>query len=397
MYAQPCVQPRPNETEHGVVIPDAGAGKSPKTKKRKPNPAPKLGDVDPKYAEALQNANGDGVVLNVVHAAELFKAGAKAGDVRSLYELGLMLAHGVGVKRDVDKASKLLKKCAKQGIVEANAALAEILSPEEGYKYLKVAVDADDLNGHRLLVRELAVHGEIHWKFSDGFESVMYLLENEFRPLDGHYSRMIQRAITEKRSEALEFLAQVKEAAKTDKVAQYLIGVLALSEIVKEPHDVYLIKSFMQGYRPAFDMFCENQVPITKDIQKAKDNGPCAIICGNEKLKRGREKDGIALWKKAAETCVWAPDSQSLEKAIKAVKIGTVDKKDIVKLLQIYADNGSGYAQERLGELLVLGKYVDKDEVKGLYYLKMAFDNRNYRMLEPKFLKKHCKGFFCIE
>lgn len=372
-----------------VVIPHGG--KPLKRIKGKKEPRK---EVSAKCAEALKNAQGDGMMVNVTRAAELFAECAREGDTRAQYELGLMFAHGVGVERDLEKAREWFKKCSKQGMIEADAAMAELFQGEE---YLKRAVAGNDLNGRRLLVRELCMNGEGRWTFCDGFKSVIYLLENEFRPFDGHYTHLVSRAITESRAKALEFLASVKEEAKSDPVAQYLIGILALGEIVDEPYDVFLIRSFMGGYRPAFDTFCENQIPITKEIQKAKDSGPCMIIAGNEKLKRGREKDAITLWKKATEKCDWAPDSRSLDKAIRAVSIGTVEKKDIVKLMTFYADHGSGYAREKLGQWLVLGEFTQKDEIKGLNYLKMAFDDRNYRMLEPEFLKEHCSGFNAIE
>ena len=79
------------------------------------------------------------------------------------------------------------------------------------------------------------------------------------------------------------------------------------------------------------------------------------------------------------------------------MNISTVNKKDMIKLLERYADNGSGFAREIMGQLLIEGKHMKTNQMRGLRYLKMAFDDPSYRMVNTTFLKQNIPGFYGLE
>jgi hypothetical protein len=93
-------------------------------------------------------------------------------------------------------------------------------------------------------------------------------------------------------------------------------------------------------------------------------------------------------------TCGWGPGKVVLDLLLRDVEAGKADRKEAMALLEFWADNENACAREVFGQLLVVGRIVEKNVSRGLCYLKMAFDTPGYAMKDMTFFRNKCPGFY---
>jgi TPR repeat protein len=99
--------------------------------------AVKQGNPEAQYRLGMMYANGEGMELDHVRAAELLLAAAKQGHTGAQTTLGWLYANGYGVPQDDERALTWYRRAAELGDVKAQYTLATV------YRFGQLGVDKD--------------------------------------------------------------------------------------------------------------------------------------------------------------------------------------------------------------------------------------------------------------
>ncbi|OHT16715.1 hypothetical protein TRFO_12974 [Tritrichomonas foetus] len=387
-----------SDVSHSLAIPGGRLlGNTILDRKRKLNGK----SPDQIFEEATHNEKGDTVYLNIIRSAKLYKEAADFGNVEAQYMLGMKFLKGIGVRQDITESFKYFQKCSQNGKAAGTSRLAQISmnyfeDETNSLKYLKEALKGNDLYANFLAVKSF-VDGKKWFSLEEAIVSFRFCIRREFLQFSQVFLDFAQNA-------PKKFIETLDEDSKKDPSALFFIGILLFKSVIdsnslkvnhNKSFEEVLELSFLKNYRSSFEYFMNHGMNPKLPPSERQNHGCYYIIDGAKAARAGKLAEAVGLWRKASEICCWAPDRESLEMVVKAMTLGKVDKKSVIDLLTVYADNGSGSAQEVFGILLIQGKVVEKNVSRGLFYLKAAYDDINYKMQDYQFLRDNCPGFYC--
>lgn len=209
------------------------------------------------FVLATKYRNGDGVPLDKVKAAELYRKAADMGDSYSQYDLAFMLDSGEGIEVDHEEAEKYFRLSADQGDTDACLCIGGILFEKGQYKdaeqyFLSAAMKEDvkaQYNMGLLYMGEYLGEPDVS-KACEWFEMAA---EKGFP-----YAQSMLGSVCLDAGDLKSAEKYFRSAAEQDEpTAQYNLAALGLSRQIQFDYDEaieLLAKSAKAGYEPAYEL-----------------------------------------------------------------------------------------------------------------------------------------------
>ncbi len=215
------------------------------------------GHPDAKYILATKYRNGEGVEMDKVKAAQLYRELADQGDSDAQYDLAFMLDNGEGIEQDRVESEKYFKLSADQGDSDACLCYGGILFEREEY------AEAE------MYFMTSAMKGDVKAEYNLGLIYIgNYLGEPDRAKAFEWFESAADKGFMYAESMLGSMYLEDNDLANAEKyfryaaeqgepTAQYNLGALGLSGQIKMEYREsveWLTKSAQNGMQPAYEL-----------------------------------------------------------------------------------------------------------------------------------------------
>ena len=317
------------------------------------------GDVQSQLYMGVFHANGNGVVRDYAEAAKWYVKAAEQGNARAMRNLGVLYECGIGVERDYQKAFDYYWRAASLGDAAAHLGVA-------GYRFTR---------REKIMPPELGKYNR--WRLK-GF----YLVDLKFDdPLLETSFWKQYLAQTPYNQDDLPIFLAVKKSAESDPESRLRVAQFYLQgQGVKR--DYYLCGDWLRKAAAAGESRAKyllghvqepmiNVVPGAESKEAAKKLLREAAESGEEPLflfhyaRAESKEEGNA---RAIDYLVRQGYGPAIE-YYPNLDPAFFDAKEYVRQIEAHAESGHMWAMKALATLYAVGKYVDKDFEKSVYWI----------------------------